>query len=99
MKTCENCKYSEPMVGALACMGQKGMPYVRPTDSCDRWKTMKQTNADRIRAMSDEELAVICEDGCPPNHECPPMDREEIGKKSACQQCWLDWLKQEVSET
>ena len=62
MGTCENCKYSEPMVGALACVGQKGMPYVRPTESCDRWKTMKQTNADRIRAMSDEELAAWIEE-------------------------------------
>ena len=62
MGTCENCKYSEPMVGALACVGQKGMPYVRPTESCDRWKTMKQTNADRIRSMTDEELAAWIEE-------------------------------------
>lgn len=57
METCENCKYSEPIMGGLACMGQKGMPYVRPTDSCDSWKTMKQTNADHLRQMSDKELA------------------------------------------
>lgn len=61
------------------------------------WREHKEpiTNADRIRAMTDEELAVICEDGCPPKHECPTMDiLGEIVEKSACQQCWLDWLKE-----
>lgn len=53
------------------------------------------TNADRIRAMSDEELAVMffnyhfsftCpEQGC---HEC----------KESCMDCWLEWLKKEVKE-
>lgn len=59
----------------------------------------KTTNADRVRSMTDEELAVICEDGCPPNHECPTMDiLGEIVEKSACQQCWLEWLKAESRE-
>lgn len=57
-----------------------------------------QTWGDKVRAMSDEELAVLCEDGCPPNHECPPSEEEEIGLRSCCQKCWLDWLKEEVSE-
>lgn len=56
MRTCENCKYSKTRAGALVCMGQKGMPYVRQDGSCDSWKTMKLTNADRIRAMTDEEI-------------------------------------------
>lgn len=54
------------------------------------------TNADRIRAMSDEELAkqfndvrasfkcVICGDG----KRCLAFDE--------CEDCWLDWMKQEV---
>ena len=50
-----------------------------------------QTNADRIRAMSDEELAKwhkqIIEGYCPvPTSEC----------RSECKGCWLDWLKQEA---
>lgn len=57
-----------------------------------------QTNADRIRAMTDEELAVkisaFCdvsecraENGavCPLIHDCP---LDQIGVS------WLDWLKQ-----
>lgn len=48
----------------------------------------KRTNADRIRAMSDEELAKIhsfgsMRYGCAPHTEC-------VGD---CEQCWLDWLK------
>ena len=81
MKTCKNCKYSEPIMGGLACMGRKGMPFVRPTDSCDSWKTMKKTNADRLRAMTDEELAewvtlMVCKyrscGNCPMSDWCSP---------------------------
>ena len=49
------------------------------------------TNADRIRAMSDEEMAEwhkqMMEGYCPrQTSECP----------SDCYECWLDWLKQEA---
>ena len=46
----------------------------------------QMTNADRIRAMSDEELAEFlscC--GCP----CPARDCH-----ASCKDCILDWLKQ-----
>lgn len=91
MKDCNNCKhedcweYAEPCSSCTTITGE-------PTN----WQP--QTNSERLRVMTDEELAVICEYGCPPNHECPPINREEIGKRSACQQCWLDWLKQEATE-
>ena len=51
------------------------------------------TNADRIRAMSDEELArTFAQTGnCPPSskygHNC-----ERCGK------CWLDYLRQPVKD-
>ena len=43
-----------------------------------------QTNADRIRSMSDEELAKILGNKCicPPTSEC--VD---------CVACWLEWLQ------
>lgn len=65
----------------------------------------KQTNADRIRAMTDEELAKFIPSGpCPPSRwhrdgfgarytECPNEERFH-----GCRDCWLDWLRQEVSE-
>ena len=54
-----------------------------------------QTNADRIRSMTDEELAQYMGDvqtwgGCP-----------NYGARNCtenCADCWLDWLKQEVGE-
>ena len=53
-------------------------------------KIQKQTHADRIRAMSDEDLAMLLQPGCP-SRVCidyPPHD---------CYSCWLDWLKQEAT--
>ena len=54
------------------------------------------TNADRLRAMTDEELAawlshhsMACVQGKRP---CP---EDCVG---GCEQCWLDWLKQEAGE-
>jgi hypothetical protein len=51
----------------------------------------RQTNADRIRKMSDEELAEWHEIYCP--------GREDIDlacTKESCRDCWLDWLKSPV---
>ena len=53
------------------------------------------TNADKIRHMTDEELAEFIEQAsCPPTtkkiyHECTKDD---------CVPCWLEWLKQGVSD-
>lgn len=52
------------------------------------------TNADRIRAMSDDELAKFITSGyyqphCPVG-SCPVVED--------CEECWLDWLKAEVEE-
>ena len=61
-----------------------------------------QTNADRIRSMTDEELAeMMVYKDCPtiemsllncPEKYCPD------GETHDCRQCWLDWLRQEVSD-
>ena len=53
-----------------------------------------QTNADKIRAMSDEELADIIsrEAGyCAPTGDCEKASND-------CKDCWLDWLKQSAEE-
>ena len=57
------------------------------------------SNADRIRAMRDEKLAVICNELCPPAGytECPVYgDEESVSTHEICRRCWLDWLKQEA---
>ena len=58
-------------------------------------KLTKLSNADRIRAMTDEELAEYMGDvqtwgGCP-NHGARNCTEN-------CADCWLDWLKQEAKE-
>lgn len=49
------------------------------------------TNADRIRSMTDEELA-----GWLLSQGCNAHSNDEWCKKHRnCQACWLEWLKQE----
>ena len=47
------------------------------------------TNAQKIRAMSDEELSKIMEHelGCPVTGDCEKMSKD-------CKACWLEWLQQ-----
>lgn len=62
------------------------------TEECTKYRR-KTTNADRIRAMTVEELAeYICinaPEACPTGI-CTGED--------FCYKCWLDWLKQEVDD-
>ena len=52
------------------------------------------TNAQKIRAMSDEELADIISrevGSCAPTGYCEKVSND-------CKACWLDWLKQSAEE-
>ena len=55
-----------------------------------------QTNGDRIRAMSDEDLAIILTEsfGCPPDGE----QKRCFGRDIKCYDCALEWLKKEVKD-
>ena len=51
------------------------------------------TNADRIRAMSDEELArTFAQTG-----NCPPSSKYGHNCERCCK-CWLDYLRQPVKD-
>lgn len=50
------------------------------------------SNADRIREMTDEELADSMKE-CPPHREW--LDCAFIG---GCKECRLDWLRQEAEK-
>ena len=60
----------------------------------------KVTNADRIRAMTDEELASLFEGwvqdcGC---NAVPCQETCTLFDGKTCLERWLEWLKQEVPE-
>ena len=56
------------------------------------------TNADRIRSMSDEELAeaIMCPNEF--NVHGQPLKCKSISGKD-CVKCWLDWLRQPARES
>jgi len=70
---------------------------------CPAYKPIPKpmTNAMRIRAMTDEELADILARMCPPTmaptETCfYALGDDSDGVDSACDLCWLDWLKEEA---
>lgn len=70
---------------------------MRITDEviCENYKPKPQTNADRIRAMTDEELAEFIGDDA--MHDiCPNDCQDDLDRP--CKVCALGWLKQEASD-
>ena len=49
-----------------------------------------QTNADRIRAMTDEELAKYFSIYCWSDDWCKHQRK--------CEECWLEWLREEAAD-
>lgn len=86
---CNNCKY-------------RTYPVLRsPCDNCamsgDKYSEWTaQTNADRIRAMTDEELAKMLSEYT----DCIcGVYKKGCGKtQDTCVATWLDWLRKEVKE-
>ena len=56
-----------------------------------------KTNADKIRAMTDEELAELFSQSCDCGHACCVIDDKHISCVNGCTSAWLDWLKQEAT--
>ena len=54
-------------------------------------KVKPKTNGDKIRAMTDKEIAKIL------NCECPPGRHEKCNGR--CGFCWLSWLRSPVEES
>lgn len=59
-------------------------------EACGAYVPKIVTNADRIRSMSDEELAKVMDMLCPPVTNC--IDGGE------CVKCWIEWLRQPAEE-
>lgn len=60
-------------------------------------KPKPQTNADRIRQMSDEELADMLVDIGECDRRCPAKLGDCIFSDSSCRSAWIGWLKSTVN--
>lgn len=69
----------------------------RDNEPCCRCDSRK-TNADRVRNMSDEELAefldIVGEDGI--SSQCANLPCDCCYEKTECSKCWKDWLQLEA---
>ena len=83
IKCCHNCKKDAAKCGNWHKCGV----------DCEKWEAPIQTNADRIRAMNDEELVNIV--------PCPlGFSMFRCTKNQKCKDCKKEWLKEpaEVEE-
>lgn len=87
---CRDCDYAGRPTYDFPCSRcdmTKGSPF------CMWEHEEAPTNADKIRNMSDDELAKyllsISTAECPFDWDC---------KTSTCLECWNNWLKQSVEE-
>ena len=80
---CENCNGFIDMRGEFH--QHKEEPFMPP-----------MTNADRIRAMNDEELAKLLLDGCR-GSKCDSQTQNEYGSVN-CFECRMTWLQQPAEE-
>lgn len=68
---------------------------------CDKYTHPPMINADRIRAMTDEELMKLHYSGSAHCIADDPTvcDRHDfIGNLTPCEQCYLKWLQQPAEE-
>ena len=80
---CNNCKkYND-------CVSGSGLTW-----PCGSYAPLIVTNADRIRAMSDEELACVIQ--CPSFFD--DCAEQKCTEYNNCHVCALHWLQQPVEE-
>lgn len=73
-------------------------PFFKPGRSrikCKNYRTTPITNADKLRAMSDEELAEVIKHPCDIGNHIPT---EWCADRNCGYQCSLDWLREEAND-
>lgn len=88
------CKYPNEVCANMTVLN--GNTYCDSVPCSLKDEIPKQTNADRIRAMSDEELAIML--------MCPAEYDESFNKNKDCngemnkncKECTLNWLQSEA---
>ena len=79
------CKYEGTGIWDGRCTGTKEVDTCHGYDKCKQYKPNYTTNAERIRAMSDEELAER-------------LDEWQDWGGGLSKEWWLEWLKQPAEE-
>lgn len=87
MPTCPSCIYAQ---GICEKTGVK----IRYSTGCTYHTPKRITKADRIRAMTDEELADKFEEI--QLKTAKAYGNDDLLLKGELKKYWLDWLKQEV---
>ena len=90
MSKCKTCKKYDD------CRSGSGLTW-----PCGAYVPAQTTNADRIRAMTDEELVKLHYSGSAHCIADDPTvcDRHDfIGNLTPCEQCYLKWLQQPAEE-
>ena len=90
METKETRCHPKPVVNATCLLGNKGCYENGKCHYMGNCEHKVLTNADRIRAMSDEELANIIA-GTP---ICEESYMDCLLEGRDCETCLLEWLKQ-----
>lgn len=85
---CKNCKNLKNRSTYGECYAHEGCKICKDSDDgCFLFESAIQTNGDRIRAMSNEELAGRIP-FCPMRLD----DKFPVCKGRGCKKCKLDWL-------
>lgn len=89
------CKYPESVCPHMTVL--KGKSYCDATPCQLTGELPKKSNADRIRSMTDEELAKFLAD-CSDCASCYLDEPNNCGTEETCAKAFLEWLKQPVEE-
>lgn len=90
-KVCGECVHYDKKLG-LCDSNDNFFTIISNTPACLDFEIKPpMTNGDRIRQMSNEEMAVMFKTDI---KQCPPGECHDDG----CIECWLEWLNTEVGE-
>lgn len=92
---CHGCRYGDWDADGCTCK-LDGLLVPDPRIGCKYRKADEDkpmTNGDRIRAMTDEELAEHLS-----SYICDNRESGDCQRFKNCEECKLSWIRQEVSE-
>lgn len=99
MPKCKNCNNlynlsnKDDVIVGKWCPKINDSPHLDMERECEHYKAM--TNADRIRSMTDEELANLFDEVETGSFLADKYPCSECTEKINCDVCFLEWLRAE----